>query len=74
MTENLWAKAAQATTVEDANAYFQGLLWDMMRDEPYTDTDALKERVVANILWMSGYYNTSEMAGRLYSHFSSYRR
>lgn len=76
MPENKWAEAAQADTQEVADRLFRELYIEMANTDPYVDTDAIKERVVSNILWMSGYYGeeVSKRAGRFYSHKSPYRR
>lgn len=74
MSENKWAKAAQASTQEGADMYFKALLFECQQAEPYRDADAVKETVVANILWMAGYYDNIVNAGRLYAHKSPYRR
>jgi hypothetical protein len=75
LSENKWAQAAQATTQEEADRLFNELHREMCSVEPYTDMDALKERVVSNIIWMSKYYgqDVSKRAGRLYANKSPYR-
>ena len=76
MTENPYFKAVEAITQSEADEWFEYLLHEARKAEPYRDHDAVAETVVANLMYVSGYYGprTRQLAGQLYGHKSPYRR
>ena len=73
--KNPWFEAAEAKTGVEADNLFHHLLHAVLKEEPGLATDHAKERVVANIVYVAGYYGEEarERVGRLYSHRSPYR-
>lgn len=79
MTEpkrNLYFVAVEERDQGKADELFFTLVEELMAVEPELSWDHAKEKVVAGIMYVSGYYGP-EVRGRaakLYSHHSKYRR
>lgn len=77
-TRNPYFEAVEARTEEWADRWFGLLLNDVMRGDPKlaNDSDNAKERVVASLLYVAGYYgpDAQERVTELYSWRSPYRR
>jgi hypothetical protein len=77
-TRNPWFIAVEARTQEEADQHFDALLEELRSADPegYRDEGKAKESVVANLMYVCGYYgpDVQERAGRFYSHKSPYRR
>ena len=76
MTENPYFKAVEAITQSEADEWFDYLMYQARKDNPYRDYDGLAEAVVADLMFVAGHYGprTQQLAGQLYIHKSPYRR
>jgi hypothetical protein len=72
---SLYFEAVEAAP-EYADHHFNMLLQELRFKEPTIDPDHAAEKVVANLLWVAGYYDreTQKRIGQLFSHYSPYRR
>jgi hypothetical protein len=74
-TRNPYFEAVEATTTQEASEHFRRLLREAVSVDPTTPVDHTKERDVASLCYVAGYYgdDTLKRVARLYSWRSPYR-